>query len=177
MDTIFALFCNHRQDHQLYALVREVFNGKKASKENLAADLDSPSLVQWLRNVKMGTGIGCVSLFSVIFCLLALGLASYGCYFRTRRWLPQLQVLPLLSRGKAGKGLVLLKVCVFYSKLVALVIQVTLNVFDGTPSKAFRLQNVKIRILFVKDYFEYYARNAWKERKIIKPERLIRRFY
>ena len=48
----------------------------------------------------------------------------------------------------------------FYSKQVVLVIQVTLNVFDGTPSKAFRLQNVKIRILFVKDYFEYYARNA-----------------
>ena len=64
----------------------------------------------------------------------------------------------------------------FYSKLVALVIQVTLNVFDETPSKAFRLQNVKIRILFVKDYFKYYARNAWKERKMIKPERLIRRF-
>lgn len=28
----------------------------------------------------------------------------------------------------------------FYSKQVVLVIQVTLNVFDGTPSKAFRLQ-------------------------------------
>lgn len=88
---------------------------KHTSKQNLEADLWSLRLVQQLKTVRMNTGT--FSLCSIIFYVLALGSVPYGCCLMIIRWLPLLQALLLLPRHNNGKGLILLKLCIFFPVL------------------------------------------------------------
>lgn len=84
---------------------------KYTRKQNLEADLSSLSLVPQLKTVLMNTALS-LSVRHHLLCT-DFGLVPNGCCLMILRWLLPLQALLLLSRHKNGKGLILLKLCVF----------------------------------------------------------------
>lgn len=111
MGTPFALSYSYWQDCEFNVSVRNVFRWKETNKANPNGRFRKSQFST--ADQKCHYEHSHLSLCSVTFCLLALGLVYCGRCLMNIRWMLQFQALLLLSRHKNGKGLTLLKLCIF----------------------------------------------------------------